>query len=467
MIRRATLPRSLPALAGLAGFGTVAAASVFGLQLHPTASSRLAVRASHAHHLPVRRMPVPMRPILDPARSAVRADAARITNDGQLVRVAVTLRDRAGQPLAGEPVALLPSRRFMAGATGRTGRDGRVTLVSFVAVGARHQQGSAGPVLLPVRDLRAGVVLPGVPQLTVYNRVAVLVQGLGTNLHCRDTACLPGMFGPLVAAVLRPLGYGAGTTPTILSYSYRGGGMALLDGSWRWRPREYDRCDTIQRVEGSARSLRAMLLGYRAHYPYTTFELIGHSLGGLVAFQAAGYPVFLGRLGPAGIDTLVTIDSPVNGITGFRARTWLVDALAGQWELRGCSGQRWGVPLLAELRRIGGRAPVRQHQWAAALRAAGTAVLTATNSADIPVPEPYAIVDDGRRRSVVDRLRLTNASGADLGHSGLLHLRAGHGHRNPAWSGFTGQIRAYLAQPCLAFAPSSSVCRYPSLDGGF
>lgn len=199
MIRRATLPRSLPALAGLAGFGTVAAASAFGLQLHPAALSR----------------------------QALRADAARITNDGQLVRIAVTLRDRTGQPLAGEPVALLPSRRFMAGASGRTGRNGRVTLVSVVAAAARHQQGNAGAVLLPVRDLRASVVLPGVPRLTGYNRVAVLVQGLGTNLHCRDTACLPGMFGPLVAAVLRPLGYGTGTTPTILSYSYRGGRMVL------------------------------------------------------------------------------------------------------------------------------------------------------------------------------------------------------------------------------------------------
>lgn len=79
-------------------------------------------------------------------------------------------------------------------------------------------------------------------------------------------------------------------------------------------------------MEGSARSLRALLLGYRARFPYTTFELIGHSLGGLVAFQAAGYPAFLGRLGLAGIDKLV---GPVNGITGFWARTWLVDALAG------------------------------------------------------------------------------------------------------------------------------------------
>ena len=465
MDRRPSPSRSLPTRAGLAGFGTVAAALVFGLQPRTAASSRPSLPVPYARSLPAR--PVPARPVLDPARSFVQVDTALITNDGQSVRISVTLRDLAWRPLVGEPVALLPSRRFMVGATGRTGRDGRVTLVSVVAAGARHQQGSAGPVLLPVRDLRAGVVLPDVPQLIVYNRVAVLVQGLGTNLHCRDTACLPGMFGPLVAAVLRPLGYGAGGTPTILSYSYRGGQMALLDGNWRWRPREYDRCDTIQRVEGSAGSLRTMLLGYRARYPYTTFELIGHSLGGLVAFQAAGYRAFLGKIGPAGIDKLVTIDSPVNGITGFRARTWLVDALAGQWQLRGCSGQRWGLPLLAELRGIGGRAPIRQHQWAAALRAARTAVLTVTNSADIPVPESYAIVDDGQRRSVVDRLRFTNSSGADLGHSGLLYPSAGHGHRNPAWPAFTGRIRAYLAQPCLAFAPIGSACRYPSMDGDF
>ena len=465
MARRPHPPRSLPVLMGLVGSGVVAATLVFGLQPHSAASSRPSTPASGLHRLAPR--VVPARPVLDPMRSSVRADTARITNDGQAVRVSVILRDRRGQPLAGEPVALLPSGRFMAGATGRTGRDGRATLVAAVAAGAWHRQASAGPVLLPVRDLRAGVVLPDVPQLIVYNRVAVLVQGLGTNLHCRDAACLPGMYGPLVAAVLRPLGYGAGDAPTILSYSYRDGRMVFAGGSWRWQPRSYTSCDTIQRVEGSARSLRAMLLGYRERYPYTTFELIGHSLGGLVAFQAAGYPAFLDRLGPAGIDKLVTIDSPVNGITGFQARTWLVDALAGQWQLRGCSGQRWGLPLLAELRGIGGRAPVRQHQWAAALRAAGTAVLTATNSADVPVPESYAIVDDGQRRSVVDRLRFTNSSGADLGHSGLLYPSAGRGHRNPAWPDFTARIRAYLAQPCLAFSPRASVCRYPSMDGGF
>jgi hypothetical protein len=37
---------------------------------------------------------------------------------------------------------------------------------------------------------------------------------------------------------------------------------------------------------------------------------------------------------------------------------------------------------------------------------------------------------------------------------------------NPDWQTFTGTLRAYLAQPCRAFAPPGTGCRYPSINRG-
>jgi pimeloyl-ACP methyl ester carboxylesterase len=402
---------------------------------------------------------------VDPARSTVTLSTDRITNDGQRVRILVSLRDTRGRPLAHAPVRIAPSRAFLRGAGGRTDSLGRFSAQLSVQPGAQHRQSSSGLVAFQIYASTQERPLRPAPRLRVYNRVAVLLQGLGTSSRCHDPACLPSMFAPLTDSVLQPLGYSAGSAaPTILQYSYRGGQMIAGTGEWRWQPQSYDLCDTMQPVAQSAQILRDMLIAYRTRYPYTTFELLGHSLGGLVAFEAAGDQGFLTRIGPQGIDKVITIDSPVNGITAFNAQSWLVDIAAGFTHLLGCRGQGFGFNLMGELSGLGDQSPGRQHQWAAAARAAGVAVLDITNRQDILVPEAYAEVDDGHPQSVVDRLLYDASSAQTYGHSALLYPTRSASQPNPVWNAFTATLRQYLGQPCLSFAAPDSACVYPMLD---
>ena len=226
-------------------------------------------------------------------------------------------------------------------------------------------------------------------------------------------------------------------------------------------------CDTAQPVSRSAQILREMLLAYRARYPYTSFELLGHSLGGLVAMQAIGYDSFWRRIGPGAVDKLVTIDSPINGITEVHALSWLVDAFAGVWHLHACSGQDFGTDLVGELSGLGDHTPSRQHAWVGTALSRGAAVLTITNRGDLPVPESYAVMDEDHSVSVADRIRFTLPPLRSLGHSSLLYPAALGFVANPDWRDFTATLRDYLHAPCLAFAPRGTRCPYPSINRGF
>ncbi|MDB5076795.1 MAG: hypothetical protein JWO42_2974 [Chloroflexi bacterium] len=400
--------------------------------------------------------------------SSTSIDSPNITNDGQAATVVVDLRDKQNHPIAGERVRLVPSAAFMTSASGRTDRLGMVLLRTTVRSGARHMAPSAGPLRLTVVDETHHIPIPHALTLTVYNRVAVLLQGVGTSLHCRDRACLEPMFMPLVSGVLKPLGYRTAiAAPAILEYSYQGGAMINDGGAWTWKPRSYDACDTLQSVSHSAQVLRDMLVAYRARYPYSTFELVGHSLGGLVAMQAIGYHFLWQQIGPLGVDKLVTIDSPVNGITDVHALSWLVDGLAGIWHLHDCPAQGFGLDLVGELSGLGDQAPARQHAWAAVAKAHGAAILTVTNRDDLLVPEAYALLDADSPASVVDRIRLSVAPLQSLGHSSLLYPVQAGGVANLSWPGFAATLRMYLRQPCLVFSPRDAKCPYPSINRGF
>jgi hypothetical protein len=403
-------------------------------------------------------------PVIDAARSMVSLATPRITNDGQPAPLTVTLRDARGRPLRDLAVRVVPSVNYLTAHAGRTDAEGRFTASLSVRRNAMHQQTSSGVIVVRVFAGAGQQLLRQTPQLAVYNRVAVLLQGLGTAARCPANACLPSMYAPLTESVLQPLGYSAaGSAPTILQYSYRGGTMAA-GPRWRWQPAAYEPCDTVQPVSRSAGMLRGMLLAYRARYPYTTFELVGHSLGGLVALQALGDERFLAQLGSWGIDKLITIDAPLNGITEFDAQTWVVDLFAGLTHLLGCSSQHFGVDMLSELSDLGDHAPTRQHLWAATARAAGVAVLDMTNRQDILVPAAYAAIDAGLPTSVVDRFLVDDDTAQTLGHGDLLYPNWGGAQTNPLWGRFAALLRAYLAQPCLAFASPARHCRYPSIN---
>ena len=404
----------------------------------------------------------------DLRRSTAVLDRTRMTNDGQVVSILVTLRDRHDRPVCGDLVQLRASAAYMTTASGRTNEHGTVRLRTAVQRGMQHEADSSGLVRLILVDATSGSTLPQPQLLSVYNRVAVLLQGLGTSLSCPYRNCVPGLFQPLVASVLSPLGYRADNPrSTILVYSYRGGSMVRDGGDWFWRPQSYGRCDTAQAISQSSQALRDMLLAFRARYPYTSFELFGHSLGGLVAMQTIGDPAFWQQTGPGAVDKLVTVDSPINGLAKTDALSWMVDAFANVWDLRTCSGQRFGLDLAEGISNLADRAPERQHGWAVTARAGGASILNIANRYDVPVPDSSALLDGTSPVSIVDRIRYSLSPVRDLGHSALLYPRLPGNVDNPDWNDFTSTVRDYYQQSCLSFVARDAVCRYPSIDRGF
>lgn len=96
-----------------------------------------------------------------------------------------------------------------------------------------------------------------------------------------------------------------------LEFSYSGGHVDEPSG--RWIPDDYACTEPSSRTyEAPAFELRSMVMAYRARHPNVEIALVGHSFGGLVALEATRY--VLAGVDTSGITTVVTVDSPLNGV---------------------------------------------------------------------------------------------------------------------------------------------------------
>ncbi|HEX5097214.1 MAG TPA: peptidoglycan DD-metalloendopeptidase family protein, partial [Acidimicrobiia bacterium] len=140
--------------------------------------------------------------------------------------------------------------------------------------------------------------VPPVPS----GRVAVLVGGLGST--------------STQAAIDRvdtdALGFGHAD---VVRFSYAGGRVPDPTDDERYRgiaAREYEARDTTGDFESAAERLADLLVAMAAARPGVPIDVIGHSLGGVVARLALAEAGARGRL-PAEVATLVTLGSPHAG----------------------------------------------------------------------------------------------------------------------------------------------------------
>jgi pimeloyl-ACP methyl ester carboxylesterase len=140
-------------------------------------------------------------------------------------------------------------------------------------------------------------------------RVVVFVQGLYTTYDAsgtQGTLVEPHRFDTLKDA-LRDHGY---RDEDLLDFSYDGG---VVTASGAWRPRDYA-CEATDRpgIE-HVLVLEQMLRDYRREHPQAHFTLVGHSLGGYVAFLAGARDAVRPKETRLEIDGVVTLDSPLLG----------------------------------------------------------------------------------------------------------------------------------------------------------
>jgi len=91
-----------------------------------------------------------------------------------------------------------------------------------------------------------------------------------------------------------------------LMYSYAGG--EVRDG--RWSPNPYSPVDTGQPIDLSVMHLREMIEEFNRNHPRARFLLVGHSLGGRIAFD---YVVKYHLEGPGPVKGVITLNAPLIG----------------------------------------------------------------------------------------------------------------------------------------------------------
>lgn len=221
------------------------------------------------------------------------------------------------------------------------------------------------------------------------------MQGLYTSLEDGQTPV--GPLGERRFATLRQAFREAGfPDERVLDFSYAGG---RVDDVGRWVPRDYDCLDTDRPTGEAVDRLDAMLRAYREAHPKAGFVLVGHSLGGYIAFELAAREAT--RSDKVGLSAVVTIDAPLLGASADKQAVLdLVD----------CDGKTYAAD--ADLVRLAVDPAEREAQLASvrAIRADAIRLATLGNAGDClycptpcGLPGPFA---DDRATQVLE--------GADL-----------------------------------------------------
>ena len=148
------------------------------------------------------------------------------------------------------------------------------------------------------------------------HKVAVLLQGINTSLSCDGNGhCSPGDQTALSVQGLLGIqntladtnGVYGFDVSDVIWYSYNGG---TVDSSG-YHPNNYACGVTKQPYGTDITHLRDLIERLGASRPGTDFYLVGHSQGGLIAFQELGYLSFLPQ--DTQVNAVFTLDSPLGG----------------------------------------------------------------------------------------------------------------------------------------------------------
>lgn len=142
-------------------------------------------------------------------------------------------------------------------------------------------------------------------------RVVVFVQGIYTYLNdggTQGTLVEAHRFDTMKAAFVER-GY---QKSALLDFSYAGGTVGA-DGVWR--PAQYD-CRLTDRLPAeNLAPLEQMLRDYRKKHPNAHFTIVGHSLGGYLAFLEGAREAARPDDAKLGVDVVVTLDAPLKGVS--------------------------------------------------------------------------------------------------------------------------------------------------------
>ncbi len=270
-------------------------------------------------------------------------------------------------------------------------------------------------------------------------RVLVLLQGLGSSsveFHSSS-----GTFGDLAHTLgipnLKPHGDPYGVPyDDILLYSYAGH-QGPADA---FAPNEYACGATFrQSLATDVTFLRTLLEHYSAAYPGTQFDLIGYSLGGLIAWEYT--KSLVGNQSGPRVRKVITIDSPLQGVAyDLLNRSTVRQTVVG---IGGCAASDPSLltdelPIFNDFAGLSANQEIllaNNRQSAALLYAGqGTHLHTLTNLQDMIVPWWPCEPPIEARDCLPDGAWLVAPADKNRLHSSLIPWDAAHVH---TWSHFS------------------------------
>ena len=98
----------------------------------------------------------------------------------------------------------------------------------------------------------------------------------------------------------------------LLDFSYAGG---TVDEAGVWHPAPYECAITDRPSDVNLAVLETLLRDYRARHPDAHYTVIGHSLGGYLAYLEGVRESQRPEEERLGVDVVVTLDAPLNGVS--------------------------------------------------------------------------------------------------------------------------------------------------------
>ncbi|MHB8329814.1 MAG: alpha/beta fold hydrolase domain-containing protein [Acidimicrobiales bacterium] len=240
---------------------------------------------------------------------------------GPLVADAVTLAPPEGSGVSVTPLGSGTSLTSPAGgacptlATGHPGLPGKsATAITDASGHARFAVSTTtlGALTLHATDAKSGGSASGTVT-GVTHKLVVQFLGVNTSLSCSSGNCSSPDDGFAEAGGLDPALANQGfASSDLLFYSYNGGSVTPAG---TWQASSYACSQTGQDYRTDMTDLTNLVDSVARANPNTVLYLVGHSQGGLVAFQELG---FLKGLAASShnvrIGGIFTMDSPLGGI---------------------------------------------------------------------------------------------------------------------------------------------------------
>jgi pimeloyl-ACP methyl ester carboxylesterase len=141
-------------------------------------------------------------------------------------------------------------------------------------------------------------------------RVVIFIQGMYSSYDASGTAS-DGVEMHTFEALKNTFAARRYDRAKLLDFSYAGG-TVTPDGAWQ--PAAYT-CEQTDRTSAdNLVPLEQMLRDYRAKHSDAHFTLVGHSLGGYLAFLEGAREARRAESDRLGIDVVVPLDAPIGGV---------------------------------------------------------------------------------------------------------------------------------------------------------